>query len=231
MRDNPAAVAAKAARGKISFYFFFFFSHFISRRFPFGFVNHSPILLDFTQFFPCFPIFDHESLLLDCHSILTMDLLSGPATAVISIGTRKSILARAQAEDIAAQLEAAWPETLGEKVSIKGLVPLGDRDKTTALWDFSAEQSTTAASGEKVVPPLGRQSDAKGLWTNELEDELERGGVDVIVHCLKGECGLLIELKRTRQSLIPSRKQIRRRRSRLSLSSAPSRPARILETW
>jgi hydroxymethylbilane synthase len=42
--------------------------------------------------------------------------------------------------------------------------PLGDRDKVTALYKF----------GEK------------SLWTGELEELLEKGEVDAIVHSLKG---------------------------------------------
>lgn len=79
----------------------------------------------------------------------------------LRIGTRKSKLAIVQAEGIRDRLQALAP---GRRFEIVALHTAGDKDKTTALYDFSA----------------------KSLWTSELEELLVSGQLDVVVHCLKG---------------------------------------------
>ncbi|KFY60292.1 hypothetical protein V496_05383, partial [Pseudogymnoascus sp. VKM F-4515 (FW-2607)] len=78
----------------------------------------------------------------------------------LRIGTRKSKLAIVQAEGIRDRLQALAP---GRRFEIVALHTAGDKDKTTALYDFSA----------------------KSLWTSELEELLVSGQLDVVVHCLK----------------------------------------------
>jgi hydroxymethylbilane synthase len=80
----------------------------------------------------------------------------------ITLGTRRSKLARVQTDMVVAQLAIQHP-TL--EVKVHAMDPLGDRDKTTALYKF----------GEK------------SLWTGELEELLEKGDVGGIVHSLKGK--------------------------------------------
>lgn len=80
----------------------------------------------------------------------------------IRIGTRRSNLAKVQAEGVRASLQKIAPSRSFEIVS---LCTLGDRDQATALYNFGA----------------------KSLWTAELEDKLTAGDLDIIVHCLKGE--------------------------------------------
>ena len=83
---------------------------------------------------------------------------SQPTT--ITIGTRRSQLARLQTDIVVAALRSAHPE---HTYAIHALDPLGDRDKTTALHAFNA----------------------KALWTSELEALLAAGELDLIVHSLK----------------------------------------------
>jgi hydroxymethylbilane synthase len=83
----------------------------------------------------------------------------------INIGTRNSTLAQIQARAVAAALKSAHPE---RTYTICPVVVEGDRDKITPLQQLS--------QGEN----------AKSLWTGELEAMLEKGDLDIIVHCLKG---------------------------------------------
>ncbi|KAE8385546.1 porphobilinogen deaminase, dipyromethane cofactor binding domain-containing protein [Aspergillus alliaceus] len=86
---------------------------------------------------------------------------SSPATQPpLRIGTRRSVLAVVQAEGIRDSLQKIAPDRSFE---IEALHTLGDKDKSTALYDFGA----------------------KSLWTSELEEKLTSGQLDVIVHCLK----------------------------------------------
>ncbi|KAE8325344.1 porphobilinogen deaminase, dipyromethane cofactor binding domain-containing protein [Aspergillus sergii] len=78
----------------------------------------------------------------------------------LRIGTRRSNLAMVQAEGIRDCLQKAAPDRSYE---IEALRTLGDRDQLTALYNFGA----------------------KSLWTTELEEKLNAGELDVIVHCLK----------------------------------------------
>lgn len=79
----------------------------------------------------------------------------------LRIGTRRSNLAMVQAEGIRNSLQKICP---GRKFEIEALRTLGDKDQKTALYNFNA----------------------KSLWTAELEDKLNAGELDVVVHCLKG---------------------------------------------
>jgi hydroxymethylbilane synthase len=83
----------------------------------------------------------------------------------VNIGTRNSALAQIQARAVAAALKQAHPE---RTYNICPVVVEGDRDKITPLQQLS--------QGEN----------AKSLWTGELESMLEKGDLDIIVHCLKG---------------------------------------------
>ncbi|KAJ6097580.1 hypothetical protein N7499_001954 [Penicillium canescens] len=78
----------------------------------------------------------------------------------LRIGTRRSNLAVVQAEGIRASLQKIAP---GRTFEIETLHTLGDKDKSTALYEFGA----------------------KSLWTSELEEKLNSGEIDVVVHCLK----------------------------------------------
>lgn len=83
----------------------------------------------------------------------------------INIGTRNSALALVQANAVKQALKDGNPERTFE---IKPVVVQGDKDKITPLQQLS--------QGEN----------AKSLWTGELESMLEKGDLDIIVHCLKG---------------------------------------------
>jgi hypothetical protein len=83
------------------------------------------------------------------------------AAPPLRIGTRRSNLAIIQAEGIRNSLQKVAPHRTFE---IEALRTLGDKDKTTALYNFGA----------------------KSLWTSELEEKLTSGELDVVVHCLKG---------------------------------------------
>ncbi|GMF96239.1 unnamed protein product [Aspergillus oryzae] len=75
----------------------------------------------------------------------------------LRIGTRRSNLAMVQAEGIRNCLQKIAPDRSFE---IEALRTLGDRDQLTALYNFGA----------------------KSLWTTELEEKLNAGELDVIVH-------------------------------------------------
>ncbi|KAF2724635.1 porphobilinogen deaminase [Polychaeton citri CBS 116435] len=76
------------------------------------------------------------------------------------IGTRRSMLARVQADEVAKSLREAWPE---HKFEIHAMATAGDNNQTTALHKFND----------------------KALWTQDLEVLLQKGELDLIVHCLK----------------------------------------------
>lgn len=86
-------------------------------------------------------------------------------SATINIGTRNSALALIQANAVKQALKDANPDRTFE---IKPVMVQGDKDKITPLQQLS--------QGEN----------AKSLWTGELESMLEKGDLDIIVHCLKG---------------------------------------------
>lgn len=85
-------------------------------------------------------------------------------TTSLRIGTRRSNLAVVQAEGIRESLRRIAPDRTYE---IETLHTLGDKDKSTELYNFGA----------------------KNLWTSELEEKLTSGDLDVVVHCLKGTFG------------------------------------------
>lgn len=87
---------------------------------------------------------------------------SSPVVQPLRIGTRRSNLAVVQAEGIRNSLQKIAP---GRVFEIEALRTLGDKDQSTALYNFGA----------------------KSLWTTELEEKLTSGELDVIVHCLKGK--------------------------------------------
>ncbi|KAH8702719.1 porphobilinogen deaminase, dipyromethane cofactor binding domain-containing protein [Phaeosphaeriaceae sp. PMI808] len=110
----------------------------------------------------------------------------------VNIGTRNSALAQIQARAVAQALKDAHPE---RTYNICPVVVQGDRDKVTPLQQLS--------QGEN----------AKSLWTGELESMLEKGELDIIVHCLKDmptqlpdnlSLGAILEREDPRDALIIS---------------------------
>lgn len=86
---------------------------------------------------------------------------SSSSSPTVNIGTRRSLLARVQADSVAKELRKAWPE---RKYEIHAMATMGDNNQVTPLHEFNA----------------------KALWTYELEELLEKGDLTMIVHCLKG---------------------------------------------
>jgi hydroxymethylbilane synthase len=85
----------------------------------------------------------------------------------ITIGTRRSVLARIQTDIVLASMQKHFP---AYTYKVHAMDPLGDRDKITALYNFNA----------------------KSLWTEELEVLLESKELDLIVHSLKGMVLILL---------------------------------------
>lgn len=83
---------------------------------------------------------------------------------IISIGTRKSQLAIAQAKMIIAQLETVSP---GPQYKMQVISTMADENQVKTFLEFNS----------------------KSIWTEELEGLLVDGKVDVVVHCLKGRVG------------------------------------------
>jgi hydroxymethylbilane synthase len=79
-----------------------------------------------------------------------------------NIGTRKSKLALLQTDIVEGALKKAWP---GYEFNILSKETAGDQNTTIALRDFIS----------------------KNLWTQELEDLLVAGNLDLIAHSLKGK--------------------------------------------
>lgn len=79
---------------------------------------------------------------------------------VLRLGTRGSMLAKAQSQQVASALETAWP---GLRVELVTCVSTGDRIQDKPLHDLGG----------------------KGLFTKELEEALLRGEFDFAVHSLK----------------------------------------------
>ncbi|KAI9693522.1 MAG: porphobilinogen deaminase [Bogoriella megaspora] len=86
------------------------------------------------------------------------DTQAAPRT--VNIGTRSSLLALIQADEVEKALKQKWP-TL--QYAVHSMKTLGDRDKVTPLPSFNA----------------------KSLWTKDLEVLLLDGKLDMIVHCTK----------------------------------------------
>lgn len=78
------------------------------------------------------------------------------------IGTRKSKLALLQTDLVVAALKKSWPEYTFQ---IHSQETAGDKNTVIALREFTT----------------------KNLWTQELEELLMAGDVDLIVHSLKGK--------------------------------------------
>jgi hydroxymethylbilane synthase len=87
---------------------------------------------------------------------------AAPPVAAVVLGTRSSVLARAQTRRVIELLGSAWP---GLTCRAKPIVTRGDR---------------TQESGEPL-PAIG----GKGLFTAELERSLRSGEIDLAVHSLK----------------------------------------------
>lgn len=81
-------------------------------------------------------------------------------TQTFHIGTRRSLLARVQTDEVVKALKKAWPDY---KFEIHAMATTGDNNQTTALHKFNS----------------------KALWTQELEVQLQSGELDLIVHSLK----------------------------------------------
>ncbi|KAH1553623.1 hypothetical protein LV164_005441 [Aspergillus fumigatus] len=82
-----------------------------------------------------------------------------------TIGTRKSKLALLQTDLVVAALKKSWPEYTFQ---IHSQETAGDKNTVIALREFTT----------------------KNLWTQELEELLMAGDVDLIVHSLKGNQSL-----------------------------------------
>ena len=76
------------------------------------------------------------------------------------VGTRRSVLAKIQTDEVVKALKQAWPEY---KYEIHAMATTGDNNQKTALHKFNE----------------------KALWTQELEVLLQSGELDLIVHSLK----------------------------------------------
>ncbi len=81
-------------------------------------------------------------------------------TRLLTIGTRSSALARWQTNEVIRQLQSAWPEL----------------DCRTQLITTSGDRIL-----DKPLPEIG----GKGLFTEELENALRSGEIDLAVHSLK----------------------------------------------
>jgi hydroxymethylbilane synthase len=81
-------------------------------------------------------------------------------TRLLTIGTRGSALARWQTDEVIRQLQSAWP---GLECRTRLMTTSGDR-----ILD-------------RPLPEIG----GKGLFTEELEDALRAGEIDLAVHSLK----------------------------------------------
>ncbi|KAK4998106.1 porphobilinogen deaminase [Elasticomyces elasticus] len=94
-------------------------------------------------------------------SVVEASPSDSPSTqTTVNIGTRRSALARIQADTVEKALKEAWPEN---KYVVHAMSTMGDKDQTTALHEFNA----------------------KALWTHELEALLDAGDLDLVVHSLK----------------------------------------------
>ncbi|KAK3111128.1 porphobilinogen deaminase [Teratosphaeriaceae sp. CCFEE 6253] len=82
------------------------------------------------------------------------------ASQTFHIGTRKSLLARVQTDEVVHLLRRAWPD---HHFEIHAMSTTGDDNQATALYAFND----------------------KALWTQELEVLLQNKKLDLIVHSLK----------------------------------------------
>ena len=82
------------------------------------------------------------------------------STETFNIGTRESLLARVQTNEVVQALKKAWPDY---EFNVRAMKTTGDNNQRTALHKFNE----------------------KALWTQELEVKLQDGELDLIVHSLK----------------------------------------------
>ena len=82
------------------------------------------------------------------------------STQTFHLGTRKSLLAKVQTDEVVQALRQAWPDY---RYEIHAMSTTGDNNQKTALHKFNE----------------------KSLWTQELEILLQSGELDLIVHSLK----------------------------------------------
>jgi hydroxymethylbilane synthase len=113
--------------------------------------------------------------------------MSDSPPSKLVIGTRRSKLARIQADMVADFLRTANPSMT---VDIAATDPIGDRDKTSALYEMTAfaqlsQAETRASDAPGETSSVNTAALAKSLWTGELEEMLAKGDVDIVVHCLK----------------------------------------------
>lgn len=110
------------------------------------------------------------------------------ATAVFTLGTRKSQLALVQTHLVADALTLAHTRALSSKM------PGTDTDSGSGLAggnvQFKVESMTTVGDKNQTTPlhlltPYSQQQPAKSLWTDELEARLMSGHFDLLVHSLK----------------------------------------------
>ena len=87
-------------------------------------------------------------------------MVSSMSVMTITIGTRGSRLALAQAQEVVSALRVAWPER-----------------------EFRVTPIRTGGNGLSAPPVPG--ASARGLFVKEIEEELLRGGCDIAVHSLK----------------------------------------------
>eukprot|EP00276_Gloeochaete_wittrockiana_P021877 CAMPEP_0184347616 /NCGR_PEP_ID=MMETSP1089-20130417/18838_1 /TAXON_ID=38269 ORGANISM="Gloeochaete wittrockiana, Strain SAG46.84" /NCGR_SAMPLE_ID=MMETSP1089 /ASSEMBLY_ACC=CAM_ASM_000445 /LENGTH=412 /DNA_ID=CAMNT_0026678777 /DNA_START=42 /DNA_END=1280 /DNA_ORIENTATION=- len=106
------------------------------------------------------PLRSNPALLVKASAVAEESKTVSPATKKIRIGSRKSALAMWQSEWVQARLREAYP---GAEVTIYAISTKGDK-----ILDV----------------PLAKIGD-KGLFTKELEVELQEGNVDLVVHSLK----------------------------------------------
>jgi len=78
----------------------------------------------------------------------------------LKLGTRKSLLAMAQARQIAVALRAAHPNV---EIEFVGISTHGDRDQTAPLW----------------------QMETVGIFTRDIDEKLLSGDIDFAVHSMK----------------------------------------------
>lgn len=96
----------------------------------------------------------------DNKDAMQVDSETNTSKETFRIGTRASLLAKVQTNEVVQALKKAWPDYHYEVIE---MTTAGDKNQTTSLYKFND----------------------KSLWTQELEELLQRGEVDFIVHSLK----------------------------------------------
>lgn len=91
---------------------------------------------------------------------MQIDSESNTSKQTFRIGTRASLLAKVQTNEVLQDLKKAWPENHYEVIE---MTTAGDKNQSTSLYKFND----------------------KALWTQELEELLQSGDLDLIVHSLK----------------------------------------------